>query len=69
MLSKIRKKITLDLCTVASEECNSLEDESLNMGTIHQDLIVLAYRYAPLKELRKLIVEGKQMIKENEGVN
>lgn len=66
MISKMRKKVFDELFLVAEEECTTIGDSSLNMGTVHQDLIRLAYRYTPLKELRKLIVEGKQMIKENE---
>jgi hypothetical protein len=66
MISKIRKKVFEELNDVANEECNLLADASTNVGTIHEELIMLAYKYAPLKELRKLIVEGKQIIKENE---
>tara|TARA_R110002020_G_scaffold131917_5_gene294813 strand:+ start:1729 stop:1935 length:207 start_codon:yes stop_codon:yes gene_type:complete len=66
MISKNRAKVYEELNYVANEECNSLGDESFNMGTIHQDLINLAFRYAPIKELRKLIKEGIEIIKENE---
>ncbi len=65
MISNIRKKVSDELFSVAQEECTSLGDVAMNMGTVHEDLIRLAYRYAPIKELRKLIVEGKESIKEN----
>nr|BAR16185.1 hypothetical protein [uncultured Mediterranean phage uvMED] len=65
MISKDRSKVYEELNYVASEECNSLGDESLNMGTIHQDLILLAYMYAPIKELRSLIKEGKKKLNQD----
>ena len=63
MISKIRKKVRSELGEVASMECNRSE-VTYDMGEIHEDIIYLAYRYVPLKELRKLIVKGKQRIKE-----
>lgn len=65
MVSNIRKKVFDELGSVASEECSSLGDAVMDMGTVHESLIHLAYRYAPIKELKKLIVEGKKSIKEN----
>ena len=65
MVSNIRKKVSDELFSVAQEECTSLGEVAMNMGTVHEDLIRLAYRYAPIKELRKLIVKGKESIKEN----
>tara|TARA_Y100001937_G_C6855358_1_gene213936 strand:- start:223 stop:459 length:237 start_codon:yes stop_codon:yes gene_type:complete len=65
MFSKIRKKVTDDLVSVASEECISCGEAVMDMGTVHESLINLAYRYAPIKELRRLIVEGKEQIEEN----
>ena len=65
MISNIRKKVSDELFSVAQEECTSLGDVAMNMGTVHEDLIRLAYRYAPIKELRRLIVEGKEQIEEN----
>ena len=66
MISKIRKKVYVELTNVADNECFSLCDDIKDMGTIHEDLINLAYRYAPIKELKKLIVDGKQMIKDRD---
>jgi len=63
MISKVREKVFVELNNVADNECSSCGDEIKDMGTIHEDLINLAYRYAPIKELKKLIVDGKQMIK------
>ena len=65
MESNIRKKVSDELSSVARKECVSLGDAVMDMGTVHESLIDLAYRYAPIKELRKLIVEGKESIKEN----
>ena len=62
MISKVREKVFQELNYVADEECNSLGDEIKDMGTIHEDLIRLAFRYAPLKELLKLIEEGKEKL-------
>ena len=62
MKSKIRKKICDQLKVISTEECSILEDACYDMGTIHEDLIRLAYRYAPLKELKKLIEEGTKEI-------
>ena len=63
MKSKIRKKVKDELIDVAGQECRKNE-AGYDMGEIHDDIINLAYQYVPLKELRKLIVKGKQMIKE-----
>ena len=67
MISKVRKKVYGELSDVASKECNILGDASSNVGTIDEDLILLAYRYAPIKELKKLIVKGKQIIEEKDN--
>jgi|TARA_R100000084_G_C4585048_1_gene115625 hypothetical protein len=69
MTSKVRKKVYEELMDVASKECHILGDASINIGTIDEDLILLAYRYAPIKELKKLIVRGKQIIEEEEKDN
>lgn len=66
MVSKIRKKVYEELSDVSNKECHILGDASSNVGTIDEDLILLAYRFAPIKELRKLIVRGKQIIDEKE---
>ena len=65
MISKDRSKAYKELNYVASEECNSLGYESLNMGTIHQDLILLAYIHAPLKDLKYLIKKGKKKLNQD----
>tara|TARA_R100001086_G_scaffold165379_1_gene89481 strand:- start:7 stop:213 length:207 start_codon:yes stop_codon:yes gene_type:complete len=62
MISKDRAKVFEELNDVADKECNLLADASINVGTIHEELIMLAYRYAPLKELRKLIKIGNKEI-------
>jgi len=67
MISEVRKKVFEKLDDVASKECHILGDASSNVGTIHEDLIMLAYRYAPIKELKKLIVKGKQIIEEKDN--
>ena len=67
MKSKIRKKVRDELINVATKECG-LSETKFDMGEIHDDIIELAYKYVPLKELRKLIVKGKQMIKELEEI-
>ena len=69
MISKDRAKVFEELHNVADRECNLLSDDSTNVGTIHEELIMLAYKYAPLKELRKLIVKGKQMVNELEELD
>tara|TARA_R100001591_G_C4273294_1_gene163053 strand:- start:421 stop:633 length:213 start_codon:yes stop_codon:yes gene_type:complete len=69
MISKDRAKVFEELHNVADRECNLLADDSTNVGTIHEELIMLAYKYAPLKELRKLIVKGKQMVNELEELD
>jgi len=69
MISKNRAKVFEVLHYVADKECNLLADDSTNVGTIHEELIMLAYKYAPLKELRKLIVKGKQMVNELEELD
>jgi len=69
MISKNRAKVFEELHNVADRECNLLADDSTNVGTIHEELIMLAYKYAPLKELRKLIVKGKQMVNELEELD
>ena len=63
MKSDIRNKVKDELINVATKECG-LSETTFDMGEIHDDLIDLAYQYVPLKELRKLIVKGKQMIKQ-----
>tara|TARA_R100000329_G_scaffold139128_1_gene120898 strand:+ start:30 stop:317 length:288 start_codon:yes stop_codon:yes gene_type:complete len=65
MISKVREKVRSELGSVADMECNRSE-VTYDMGEIHEDIISLAFRYVPLKELRKLIVKGKQKIKELE---
>jgi hypothetical protein len=67
MKSKIRKKVKDELISVANKECGLIET-TFDMGEIHDEIINLAYQYVPLKELRKLIVKGKQMIKELEEI-
>ena len=67
MTSEVRKKVYEELMDVASKECNILGDASSNVGTIHEDLILLAYRHVPIKELKKLIVKGKQIIEKNDS--
>ena len=58
MISKDRAKVYEELYYVASEECILLADNASNVGTVHEEFIMLAYKYAPLKELRKLIKQG-----------
>ncbi len=61
MKSKIRKKVRDELINVATKECG-LSETKFDMGEIHDDIIELAYKYVPLKELRKLITKGKEMV-------
>ena len=58
MISKDRAKVYEELNYVASQECILLADNASCVGTVHEELIMLAYKYAPLKELRKLIRQG-----------
>ena len=58
MMSKPRRKVYKQLMNVASEECNLLADAAINVGTTDEILIHLAYKYAPLKELRRVLKEG-----------
>tara|TARA_R100001079_G_C4330785_1_gene102980 strand:- start:39 stop:245 length:207 start_codon:yes stop_codon:yes gene_type:complete len=66
MMTKPRRKIYKQLMDVASEECNLLADAAINIGTTDERLIILAYKYVPLKELRRVLKEG---IKEIERLN
>ena len=67
MKSDIRNKVRINLIDVATKECG-LSETTFDMGEIHDDIIDLAYQYVPLKELKKLIVKGKQRIKELEEI-
>ena len=69
MINKNRKKVFKELDYVASEECILLADNTSNVGTIHEELIMLAYKYAPLKELRKLIKEGLKEVNRLEEID
>ncbi len=69
MINKNREKVFEELNYVASEECILLADNAINVGTIHEELIMLAYKYAPLKELRKLIKEGLKEVNRLEEID
>ena len=62
MMTKPRRKVYKQLMDVTSEECNLLADAAINVGTTDERLIILAYKYAPLKELRKVLKEGIEEI-------
>ena len=65
-----REKLKKEITEVVSKQIQSNTDiEAGDIYPIDQDILAYAYNYVPIKILRRIIKENKQMIKGVEGAD